>query len=214
MQVSNSWVPDFRLCVSNNLIKHPSQTITRWRELSLHVLSPANSLKPPCWPAPPSPSFAAHIPQSHRLCSLPCLQRGMILETLDLSSDKVCANKGSLLSHHQYMTLEYFLRPVLFYYFILFYSFLNILLKYSWLQGGVNFCCTAKWFIYTYTHIHSVSDFFCMLGITEYWVEFPVLYSRCISFSVSFSATWMDLEIIILCEVQDRYCRISLIGGS
>ena len=41
-----------------------------------------------------------------------------------------------------------------------------------------NFCCTTKWFSYTYTHIHSLSDSFPIKIITEYWVEFPVLYSR------------------------------------
>ena len=49
------------------------------------------------------------------------------------------------------------------------------------LQGGVNFCSTAKWFIYTYKHIHFVSDSFPILGITEYWVEFPLLNSRSLS---------------------------------
>ena len=36
--------------------------------------------------------------------------------------------------------------------------------------------CTTKWFSYTRTHIHSFSDSFPILIITEYWSEFPVLY--------------------------------------
>ena len=43
--------------------------------LLAEVLSPANSLKPACRPAAPPPAVAPLIPQSHRLCSPPCLQR-------------------------------------------------------------------------------------------------------------------------------------------
>ena len=46
------------------------------------------------------------------------------------------------------------------------------------LQCCVSFRCTAKWIIYTYAYIHSFLDSFPIEAITEYWVEFPVLYSR------------------------------------
>ena len=46
-------------------------------------------------------------------------------------------------------------------------------LKFYWsivdLQGYDNFCCTTKVFSYTYTHIHSLSD---------YYIEFSVLSDR------------------------------------
>ena len=50
------------------------------------------------------------------------------------------------------------------------------------LQCCVNFCCIAKWFSYshthTHTHIYSFSHSFPLWFITEYWILFPVLYSR------------------------------------
>ena len=46
------------------------------------------------------------------------------------------------------------------------------------LQCCASFCCTAKWFSYTYTYIYSFSDCFPISVITEYWVRFLVLYSR------------------------------------
>ena len=42
----------------------------------------------------------------------------------------------------------------------------------------VNFCCTAKWFSYTYVCIHSFSYSFPLWFIIGYWLEFPVLCSR------------------------------------
>ena len=45
-------------------------------------------------------------------------------------------------------------------------------------QCCVSFWCVAKWFSYTYTYIHSLSDSFPIWVITEGWVEFPVLYSK------------------------------------
>ena len=45
-------------------------------------------------------------------------------------------------------------------------------------QCCVSFWCIAKWFSYTYTYIHSLSDSFPIWVITEGWVEFPVLYSK------------------------------------
>ena len=42
----------------------------------------------------------------------------------------------------------------------------------------ISFCCTAKWVSYTYTYIHCFLDSIPIHVITEYWVEFPVLYSR------------------------------------
>ena len=46
------------------------------------------------------------------------------------------------------------------------------------LQCCISFRCTAKWISYTYTYIHSFLDSFPIQVITEYWEEFPVLYSR------------------------------------
>ena len=40
----------------------------------------------------------------------------------------------------------------------------------------VSICCSSKWSSYTY--IHSFLDFVTIKAITEYWIEFPVLYSR------------------------------------
>ena len=42
----------------------------------------------------------------------------------------------------------------------------------------VSFSCIAKLFSYAYTFINSLLDPFLIQVITEYWVEFPVLYSR------------------------------------
>ena len=72
-------------------------------------------------------------------------------------------------------------------YFILFYfstakHFIYFLIIFYWsivdLQCCISFCYTAKWISYTYTYIHSFLDSFPIQVITEYWVEFPVLYSR------------------------------------
>ena len=55
-------------------------------------------------------------------------------------------------------------------------------LKIYWgilnLQGCANFRYTAKWICHTNTYIHSSPDFLPIQTITEYWVEFSVLYSR------------------------------------
>ena len=65
---------------------------------------------------------------------------------------------------------------------ILYIFFFPHFFKFNWsivdLQGCDNFCCTTKWFSYTCTHIRSLSDSFPTQIITEYWVEFPVLYNR------------------------------------
>ena len=46
------------------------------------------------------------------------------------------------------------------------------------LQCYVSFCCAAKWVSYTYTYIASFLDFLPIWVTTEYWVQFPLLYSR------------------------------------
>ena len=46
--------------------------------------------------------------------------------------------------------------------------------RMDWLECCISFRHIIKWLSYTYTYIHS----FPMYIITEYWVEFSVLYSR------------------------------------
>ena len=58
---------------------------------------------------------------------------------------------------------------------IIFYLIFMLYWRIVDLQYCVSFRCTTKLLSCTYTHIHSFSDSF---PITEYWVEFPVLYSR------------------------------------
>ena len=59
--------------------------------------------------------------------------------------------------------------------------FLKLLIFY-WgtvdLQCCGSFCCTAKRVSYTNTNLHSCLDSVPIYAITEYWVEFPVLYGR------------------------------------
>ena len=75
---------------------------------------------------------------------------------------------------------EFWLTPRWGEFFELFY-FIEIFISY-WnivdLQCYVSFRCAAKWFSYTYTCIYSFSNSFPIEVITEYWVEFPVIYSR------------------------------------
>ena len=56
------------------------------------------------------------------------------------------------------------------------YLFLNLI---YWsivdLQGCISYRCTAKWISHTYKYVHSL---FPIQIITNYWVDFPVLYSR------------------------------------
>ena len=42
----------------------------------------------------------------------------------------------------------------------------------------VSFCGTVQCISYTYPYIHSFLDSFPIWVITEYWIEFPVLYSQ------------------------------------
>ena len=52
------------------------------------------------------------------------------------------------------------------------------------LQYCVKFCCTAKWLhIYsTVIHIYNFFYSFSLWFLTEYWIQFPVLYSRTLLF--------------------------------
>ena len=42
----------------------------------------------------------------------------------------------------------------------------------------VSLYCTAKWISHTYTYTPSFLDFLPIWVTTEYWIEFPELYSR------------------------------------
>ena len=46
------------------------------------------------------------------------------------------------------------------------------------LQRCIRIRCISKWLSYTYMYIHSFLGYFPISGITEYWVAFPVLYSK------------------------------------
>ena len=64
----------------------------------------------------------------------------------------------------------------LFFFFSVFQSFLEVeLILRLWFSYT---CCITEWFSYTCTHIHPLSDSFPTQIITEYWVEFSVLYGR------------------------------------
>ena len=64
------------------------------------------------------------------------------------------------------------------------FLFKNVfLLKFIELFIELTQCCVSfrsieGWVSYTYTYIHSFLDPFHMQALTEYWVEFPVLYNR------------------------------------
>ena len=47
---------------------------------------------------------------------------------------------------------------------------------------SLEFCCTAKWFSYKYTHILHFKNSFPLWFIPGDWIEFPVLYSRTLLF--------------------------------
>ena len=81
------------------------------------------------------------------------------------------------LSQSTYRTIEIIINCFKLLNFIL---FLNFYWSIVHLYCYVSFRCTAKWISYTYTYIHSLFflDTFPIYAITEYWVEFPVLYSR------------------------------------
>ena len=63
-------------------------------------------------------------------------------------------------------------------YLVLIWFNFYFVLEYSYLQYCASFRCIAEWLSYAYTCIHSLSDSFPIWVITEYWVEFPVLYGR------------------------------------
>ena len=84
------------------------------------------------------------------------------------------------------MTAFCFLLANLLIYFLIYWMFYNlfycITLIFDWcivtLQCCIFFRYTAKRFSYMYTHIHSFSDSFPILVITEYWIGFTMVYSR------------------------------------
>ena len=74
------------------------------------------------------------------------------------------------------------------------------LINFYWsiidLQCCVSFCCIAKWVGYTYTYIPSFLDSIPVEVTTEYWVEFPVLYSRSL-LVIYFTYSSVDMYIPI-----------------
>ena len=78
--------------------------------------------------------------------------------------------------------------------------------KFHWsilnLQCFDNFFCTTKWFSCTHTHILSFSDSFPTLIITEYQVEFSVLYIA--------GPGWPTIPYIIVCICQSQTPSSSL----
>ena len=56
------------------------------------------------------------------------------------------------------------------------------------LQYCINFCCMAKWFIYTY-YMHSFLNSFPLWSIIGYWIQSPVLYSR-----ILWSELWLSFN--------------------
>ena len=62
------------------------------------------------------------------------------------------------------------------------FSYVPLLFIFYWsmvdLQCYVSFRYTAKWFVCVCVCIYPFSDSFPLYGITKYWVQFLVLYSR------------------------------------
>ena len=81
-------------------------------------------------------------------------------------------------------------------FFISIIYFLNFYWSIVDLQCFASFRYTTKWISYTYTYAHSFLDSFPIKAITEYWIEFPVLYSRNL-FVIYFiySSVYMSLPI-------------------
>ena len=76
------------------------------------------------------------------------------------------------------------------------FSFFNFYWSIVDLQCCVSFRCTAKWVTYTNTYIHSFLDSFPISVITEYWVEFPVLYSRSLEVTYFiYTSVYMSIPI-------------------
>ena len=82
----------------------------------------------------------------------------------------------------------------LFIYLIYCFNFLNFYWSIFDLQCCVSFRCRAKWISYKY--IHSFLDSFPIKVIIEYWVEFPVVYSRFILVTYFiYSSVYMSIPI-------------------
>ena len=80
------------------------------------------------------------------------------------------------------------------------------------LQCCVSFRCTAKWISYTDTYVPSFFSFFSHLVITEYWFEFPMLYSRSLLLIYFiYSSVYMLRDSIFLscrvCMGKYRICQ-------
>ena len=84
------------------------------------------------------------------------------------------------------------------------------------LQCCISFRCTTKWFSYTY--IYSFSDFFSILVITEYWVEFPVQDSRSVLtiyfinsslYMLIVQRLWVVVKLFLLNEMPFPFLLLS-----
>ena len=61
---------------------------------------------------------------------------------------------------------------------VVFFHFLKFYWQIVDVQYCDDFCCTTKWFNYTYTHTCSFQILSPSRPTSDYWIEFSVLYSR------------------------------------
>ena len=152
-----------------------------------------------------------------RMAPFPCL-------CFVLSGCVICCSMTSLHHHprpHLMIVLFFFhlielcLSQLLVFHFGFFFVYFPCLIfilcwSIVYLQCYISFRYTVKWFSYTY--IYSFSDSCPILVVTEYWVEFPVLYSR--SLLSIYTATAKPLQSCpTLCDPIDSSPPGSAVPG-